>query len=49
MAEEKRRGRAGARRNRRKACSFCIDKVEKIDYKMQQTSQVYDRPWQNFA
>jgi len=33
MAEERKRGRAGARRNRRKACSFCIDKVEKIDYK----------------
>ena len=35
MAKEKRRGRAGARRNRRKACSFCIDKVEKLTTRMQ--------------
>ena len=32
MAEEKKKNRA-ARRNRRKACSFCIEKIEKIDYK----------------
>ena len=33
MAEERRRTRGSARRGRRKACSFCIDKVERIDYK----------------
>ncbi|HZJ57497.1 MAG TPA: 30S ribosomal protein S18 [Clostridia bacterium] len=34
MAEERRRPRGGGqRRSRRKACSFCIDKVDTIDYK----------------
>ncbi|MGI5851661.1 MAG: 30S ribosomal protein S18 [Clostridiales bacterium] len=33
MAEERRRPRGGQRRSRRKACSFCIDKVDHIDYK----------------
>lgn len=34
MAEERRRPRGGGpRRGRRKACSFCIDKVDTIDYK----------------
>lgn len=32
MADEKKKSRA-ARRNRRKACSFCMEKIEKIDYK----------------
>ncbi|NMB12365.1 MAG: 30S ribosomal protein S18 [Firmicutes bacterium] len=29
MAKERRRGRRG----RRKVCNFCVDKVEKVDYK----------------
>ncbi|NLJ40019.1 MAG: 30S ribosomal protein S18 [Clostridiales bacterium] len=35
MAEERerRRPRGGPRRPRRKACSFCIDKVDHIEYK----------------
>lgn len=34
MAEDRRRPRGGGpRRPRRRACSFCIDKVNTIDYK----------------
>ncbi len=29
MARERRRGRRG----RRKVCNFCVDKVERVDYK----------------
>ncbi len=27
------RNRAGGRRSRRKVCAFCVEKIEKIDYK----------------
>ena len=30
---ESRGGRGGARRGRKKVCAFCVDRVEKIDYK----------------
>ena len=34
MADDRRRPRGGgARRGRRRACSFCVDKVDRIDYK----------------
>ncbi|WOC31080.1 MULTISPECIES: 30S ribosomal protein S18 [Caproicibacterium] len=33
MAERDRENRRGGRKGRRKVCSFCVDKVESIDYK----------------
>ncbi len=33
MAEEKKMDRPRVRRAKRKACAFCVDKVEHIDYK----------------
>ena len=33
MAEEKRQDRPRGRRPKRKVCSFCVDKVDHIDYK----------------
>lgn len=33
MAEKDRDNRRGGRKGRRKVCSFCVEKVEKIDYK----------------
>lgn len=33
MAEEKRTERLRVRRAKRKVCSFCVDKVDHIDYK----------------
>ena len=33
MAEERRNDRPRARRTKRKVCSFCVDKVDHIDYK----------------
>lgn len=33
MSREDRGDRRGGRRGRRKVCSFCVDKVETIDYK----------------
>ena len=33
MAEEKRTERPRVRRAKRKVCSFCVDKVDPIDYK----------------
>ena len=33
MAEERRNDRPRARRAKRKVCSFCVDKVDHIDYK----------------
>lgn len=33
MAYDKAQGNARPNRKRRKVCAFCVDKVEKIDYK----------------
>ena len=33
MAEERRNDRPRGRRPKRKVCSFCVDKVDYIDYK----------------
>ncbi len=33
MAEERRNDRPRSRRPKRKVCSFCVDKVDHIDYK----------------
>lgn len=33
MAEERRNDRPRSRRAKRKVCSFCVDKVDHIDYK----------------
>ena len=33
MAEERRNDRPRGRRPKRKVCSFCVDKVDHIDYK----------------
>ena len=33
MPEKERNDKARARRPKRKACAFCVDKVEFIDYK----------------
>ena len=33
MAEERRMDRPRSRRPKRKVCSFCVDKVDHIDYK----------------
>ena len=33
MAEERRNDRPRGRRPKRKVCSFCVDKVDQIDYK----------------
>ena len=33
MAEERRNARPRGRRPKRKVCSFCVDKVDYIDYK----------------
>ena len=34
MAEERRNDRPRGRRPKRKVCSFCVDKVDYIDYKV---------------
>lgn len=33
MARDDRNGKGGGMRRKKKVCSFCIDKVESIDYK----------------
>ncbi len=43
-----RNDRRGGRKGRRKVCSFCVDKVETIDYKdVPRLPQIYFRPLQD--